>query len=473
MARRLFLQLPADDETNSRWLLQDTAEPAATCTVHEGMEEASLQATGCQVIVIVSGVNVVLTGAHLPTRNRQRIRSALPFMLEDQLAQEIEQLHFAIGQREADGQVNAAVVERRHIAAWLARLRAYDIEPDIIVPDILCLPWTAGHWSLLRENAMALLRTASQRGVAVDDDNLGEMFAILLADTGEKQDIQTVDDYTREAPPLSLPETIADNIECNRHDAPQQDTLALLATHYDDSSAINLLQGDFSRREQFEKLWRPWRPALAILLAIILISAVLTATDYIHFRKEQQQLATTIKKIYLDSFPDARRVVNPRVQMSRRLAARENRWLVAGSAVALILILYGLVWVPFDRKVRQLQLSVSKQQQLANWMQQQSREVRRLRSLARSGASVAGKQSLLALTDQTAKQAGLGSAIKRVEPEGQDKVRIRMEQVVFDDLIVWLEKLQRRQRIRIARISIDRQDTPGRVDARLTLEKAP
>jgi len=156
-----------------------------------------------------------------------------------------------------------------------------------------------------------------------------------------------------------------------------------------------------------------------------------------------------------------------------RLADRENRWLVAGSAVALILILYGLVWVPFDNKVRQLQRSVNQQQQLADWMQQQSREVRRLRGLARSGAGVAGKQSLLALTDQTAKQAGLGSAIKRVEPEGQDKVRIRMEQVVFDDLIAWLEKLQRRHRIRIARISIDRQDTPGRVDARLTLEKAP
>jgi len=156
-----------------------------------------------------------------------------------------------------------------------------------------------------------------------------------------------------------------------------------------------------------------------------------------------------------------------------RLADKENRWLVVGSAAALILILYGLVWVPFDSKVRQLKRSVSQQQQMADWMLQQSREVRRLRKRVRSDTAVSGKQSLLAHTDQTAKHAGLGSAIKRVEPEGQDKVRIRMDQAVFDDLIAWLEKLQRRNRIHIARITIDRLEIPGRVDARLTLEKSP
>jgi len=184
---------------------------------------------------------------------------------------------------------------------------------------------------------MALLRTAPQRGLAVDDDNLSDLLAILLADTGERQGPQAVDDYSQEVPPLTLPETIADSIEFNRHEAPKQDTLALLATHYDDSSAINLLQGEFSRHEQFEKLWRPWRPALAMLLSIILISAVLTITDYIHFRKEQQQLAATIKKIYLDAFPDARRVVNPRVQMSRRLAAlRTGRGAAGGGFLNLL-----------------------------------------------------------------------------------------------------------------------------------------
>jgi len=157
-----------------------------------------------------------------------------------------------------------------------------------------------------------------------------------------------------------------------------------------------------------------------------------------------------------------------------RLGAKEHRWQIAGGAVLFLLILYGVVWVPFSGKVRQLQGSVEKQRQLAEWMQQQSQEVRRLRGLAHKGGTAAGtQQSLLALTDQTAKQAGLGGAIKRVEPEGQDKVHIRMEQVVFDDLIAWLEKLQRRNRIHIARITIDRQETTGRVDARLTLEKTP
>lgn len=321
MARQLVLRYPANDEDRILWLLQDTENPEAALSIHEGLEDASLQATGCRVILLVPAIDIVLNSAHLPTRNRQRIRSALPFMMEDQLAQEIEQLHLAIGRRAADGQVHAAVVERRHMAAWLARLRAYDIEPDVLVPDVLCLPWEPGHWSLLQEAKMTLLRTAPQDGLAMDSENLVELLGILLENTEELPAPQPIDDYSQASPPLGLPQALADHIELTPHEAPSADALALLAAHYDDGSAINLLQGEYSRHEQFEKLWRPWRPALAMLLAIILITAGLTVTDYVHLRNEQQQLATSIKKIYLDAFPDARRVVKPRVQMTRGLAA--------------------------------------------------------------------------------------------------------------------------------------------------------
>ncbi len=149
----------------------------------------------------------------------------------------------------------------------------------------------------------------------------------------------------------------------------------------------------------------------------------------------------------------------------------ERRWVLGGGAVLLVLLIYTLGWLPFSREVTRLQDIVSEQRALAAWMEQAAKEARRLRGLSAGTADSRARRSLLALTDQTAKQAGLGNAIKRVEPEGQDKVHIRLEQAAFDDLIAWLEKLQLGHQVRIVSITIDRQELPGLVDVRLTLEE--
>lgn len=152
------------------------------------------------------------------------------------------------------------------------------------------------------------------------------------------------------------------------------------------------------------------------------------------------------------------------------LNTRDRRLLVIGSIVVAILILYGLVWAPLSNKVARLQVTVTEQKQLESWMNQASQEVLRLRKMSAPTSGTQPRQSLLALTDQTAKQQGLAQSIKRVQPEGQDKVNIRMEAAAFDDMMAWLEKLQLQYRIRVTSITIDRQDRTGLVDVRVTLE---
>ncbi len=152
-----------------------------------------------------------------------------------------------------------------------------------------------------------------------------------------------------------------------------------------------------------------------------------------------------------------------------RLDPRERRLVIGGGALALVLLIYLLGWLPFSRETARLREVVTEQRALASWMEQAAREARRLRGLQGGAAARRGSHSLLSLADQTARQAGLGGAIKRVEPEGQDKVHIRLEGVAFDDLIRWLEKLQLGRGVHIQSIAIDRRDTPGLVDARLTL----
>ena len=152
-----------------------------------------------------------------------------------------------------------------------------------------------------------------------------------------------------------------------------------------------------------------------------------------------------------------------------QLASRERRGLLVGVGLLLAVLLYLLAWLPFSREVERLRTTVAEQRALAAWMEQAAREAQRLRRLRAASSQGRAHRSLLSLSDQTARQRGLGGAIKRVEPEGQDKVRIRLEAAAFDDLVRWLEQLQLGHGVRILRITVEARETPGLVDARLTL----
>lgn len=151
------------------------------------------------------------------------------------------------------------------------------------------------------------------------------------------------------------------------------------------------------------------------------------------------------------------------------LQASERRIMIVG-AIALGLVLpYFAIWLPIQDDVAELQKQVQEQQAVKRWMNQASVEVKQL-----SGGGSALKprdgRSLMAVVDQTAKRSGLASGLKRLEPEGQAAVKVWLEQVAFDDMLRWLAGLEQKNGLAVATITIDRQDVPGRVNARMTLE---
>jgi len=155
-------------------------------------------------------------------------------------------------------------------------------------------------------------------------------------------------------------------------------------------------------------------------------------------------------------------------QLIANLSRRDRLLLAAGAGGALLVLLFLIAWLPFGRHVDRLRDNVAAQRETRVWMQQAAAEVKQLRGStpARKGAG----QSLLAAADSTARQHGLAAAMKRVEPDGADKVRIRLEQAGFDDMMRWLELLVREHGVRIESITIDGRNQTGVVDARLTLQ---
>lgn len=153
------------------------------------------------------------------------------------------------------------------------------------------------------------------------------------------------------------------------------------------------------------------------------------------------------------------------------MSVSERRTFLVGGAALVLILIYGVIWLPLQRSVVLQQEMVIKNQALVTWMQNASADVRALIGSAPAMRTERGDSSLLALVDTTAKQSNLGTAVRRVEPKGKDEVRVRLEAAAFDDMIRWLTELQLRYGIQTESVSVDRQPSPGRINANLTLKE--
>lgn len=303
-----FAEQPADGVDWVR--LGETGRPLGAARRGE-LTDAAAEAAGRRVVVLVPAADVLLAQAAVPTANRQRARKAVPFALEEQLAEDVDTQHFALGSRSADGQWPVAVVARARMDDWLTRLHGVGILPDRIYPEALAVPLLPGTGSLLLEADRILLRDAPCSAQSVTAQILPALLELLTArDTGGIE--LNVWHCGGELPVWMEP--VSAKVEPCAEGA-----LAVLARSLAQTDAlIDLLQGAYSRKEQYGKLWRPWRAAAALLLLGVIVAGIQHALDLRSLKAESAALAQQIEQVYKQAFPGGR-VVNPRVQMEQQL----------------------------------------------------------------------------------------------------------------------------------------------------------
>ena len=156
-------------------------------------------------------------------------------------------------------------------------------------------------------------------------------------------------------------------------------------------------------------------------------------------------------------------------QYFANMTARERQMVLSALGVIVLFVIYQS-WNSFTSHVDKLQHRVDNQQQILDWMQQAAREVKLLRGTETVGERPKGKQLLLGLIDRTAKQNKLANNLQKVQPEGEQGVRVWLEKAAFDNIVVWLDNLQYKHGLVITDISIDSQEVTGTVNARVLIE---
>ena len=312
--------LAVDGSAEVEWLLNDTPQNAVQCG---SLLEFADYARGCRTLLVVAGELVTLNQAKLPLRKRRAWQKAIPYALEDQLADNVEALHFVMAETEpksvVDGRVAVAVVQHEWLRIMLARCHEVDIEPYAVVPDTLLVPRAANSWSILvdEQQQRCMVRTGFAAGFACELDNVSFLLPKVLQEVPEEARPQLLQAWGEIPAKLDFLE-----IAIEQQDSTPPLVLfgqAFVKTQSRPVLPVNLLQGVYKSGVEYEQWLRPWRVAAALAGIWLAVQGVQQAVQYWQLLAEQKQLEQEIAAVFRDALPQARRMVNPQAQLENRL----------------------------------------------------------------------------------------------------------------------------------------------------------
>ncbi|MBF0110344.1 MAG: type II secretion system protein M [Magnetococcales bacterium] len=152
----------------------------------------------------------------------------------------------------------------------------------------------------------------------------------------------------------------------------------------------------------------------------------------------------------------------------RGLGGRERRLVVIGGVALFVALFYAMVWSPFIEGLGHARQRVAAGVEAVTWMQGRATEAKRLLAALGGGETPIPAGSLLSFVQESASKSGVGTALKGVEPTGNDQALVRFEQAHFHALVAWLIELHSRG-VEPSSVTLEREQEPGKVRARLVL----
>ncbi|HTV95325.1 MAG TPA: type II secretion system protein GspL [Steroidobacteraceae bacterium] len=332
MPHTLLLRLPPSGEEDTEWLsIEESGAPSAA-RQRGPLSLAAAVARSARVVVLAPSAQILLAEPELPPGSGVKLARVVPFALEEQLTEDVDQLCFALGKRQANGCTPVAVVSRAVLQGWISQLAAAGIDPLAIHADISLIPENPGQTVLWLERSRLAVRRPGKLPFAVELTPVADALVVAgvipdpLADPGadagaEPAPLESAVLYTsREEWALVQDEfqALAHKFASLKVQLLADGPLPWLARDLKSTEAVNLLQGEFARSTDYNARWLQWRTA-AMLAGGLLVAHIAAAAIRIHqANHETKTLDTEISQLFKEVMP-AEKMVDPRRQMQSRL----------------------------------------------------------------------------------------------------------------------------------------------------------
>jgi len=329
------------------WLEYESgaADGAISQVVARGASRLADLPAGRAIVLLVAASDVVLGHARVPPLSGQRLRSALPYLVEERVLSEPRHLHVALDAEpnRPDGNAGQALawVERAWLQGLLARFAGAGHQVVLVLPESLCAPLAPDAWTLVRSaDRGTWVRSARAAAMSLPDHDdpavLRSVLSWLLERTPPEARPVRIDVYG------NLPGFDAVVVQDGAADvgggfvtiplrlAGDDALTAWLAEGGSGGSGagggaaalpVNLLQHEFAGVGRASwKTWRTWRVAALLALALLGVQLAAMQIHWTQLRAErsavQNDMANTVRSV----FPETTVILDAKRQMEQGLA---------------------------------------------------------------------------------------------------------------------------------------------------------
>lgn len=237
----------------------------------------------------------------LPTLKKAAL--TVPNLLEDDLIQDIDALHFALDTKPSvDQHYHVTVIDKSLLTSLLETLENLALDVDVICHDFL---YTADHALYVTER-YALL---NQRDTAA-------VFSPDLSAFYQHQDKTSILSFADSNADImkTIKQTASTNCPTTYHEYFAKQCLQ--------STACNLLQGAFQKKVTHFNRFPLISYGLALTAFLLFIGAHIT--QYISYQNQLNTITTQNERLYHVFFPNSKNMVSPRFRIEQRLKSQTN-----------------------------------------------------------------------------------------------------------------------------------------------------
>lgn len=295
MAESLLIRLGSQANDVIHWLITSADKQeiigSGELANAEQLSELTEKAATRKVTILVPSCDIALKQLTVPSKSKKALKQAVPYMLEDELAEDVNKLFFAYANIKSD-QANCfvAVVDHEQMALWLSWLADAEINALEMFPDALAMPLVENRYSAIALGEQIILRKAKWQAVTIDA-SLWQLYS----DRWKTEDEIYIEHYS----PLS-----ADNQAVELVPQPEELPLFLFAKNLE-TCPINLLQGVYKKKSSSGNVfWQYWRVAASFVAVALLLNLTGKAIHLYQLDKQQSALQEKIQSIYQTTFAD-------------------------------------------------------------------------------------------------------------------------------------------------------------------------
>lgn len=312
---QLVIRIGSLPEDNVHWLVWSDAEKEIIASgILDNTSELSTlrERTGQEnCILVVPGSEVTLKTVELPGKANRKLLNAVPYMLEDELSQDVEQLFFA-WHKQIDKSQHMAIATHAIMQQWMTMISDADLHCHKIIPDVLCIPVNNDSWQAIQLEAELIVRQGEWQGIAGEQSWLESAIELHA----KKQEQKVSIEFSTEPYIHNLA-----NTEINYQPGPlPMQTIAQEAV----AQSFNLLQEQYKVKKKGKSSIHQWRLAAALAFVAVLTTFVDKGIQASQLQHQQTEIQQQIEQEFKRAFPETRRIVNVRSQMRQKLAALEQ-----------------------------------------------------------------------------------------------------------------------------------------------------